>query len=170
MCWPAQEESLTSPSSFQQWEEWKVKKSYYYCIFYITSVTCRRPVKLFRTESQNHANFWAQLSLFLVHQWIFDIYSYYFKGTVRPDWICMRVVPLERPLKGHQPLYVFDFLISVLNIWNNFKAMTRFMQNWIQSSCLFGSRFACAQAAIFFAEPYSINAGEASIVLWIAAR
>jgi hypothetical protein len=26
-----------------------------------------------------------------------------FKGTVRPDWICMRVVPLERPGKGHQP-------------------------------------------------------------------
>jgi hypothetical protein len=25
MCWPAQEESLTTPSSFQQWEEWKVK-------------------------------------------------------------------------------------------------------------------------------------------------
>jgi hypothetical protein len=40
----------------------------------------------------------------------------WFKGTVRPDWICMRVVPLESPLKGHQPLYVFDFLISVLNI------------------------------------------------------
>jgi hypothetical protein len=38
------------------------------------------------------------------------------KGTVRPDWICMKVVPLESPLKGHQPLYVFDFLISVLNI------------------------------------------------------
>jgi hypothetical protein len=30
---------------------------------------------------------------------------------------------------------------------------------------LFGSRFACAQAAIFFTKPYSINAGEASIVL-----
>ncbi len=38
------------------------------------------------------------------------------KGTVRPDWICMRVVPLESPLKGHQPLYGLDFLISVLNI------------------------------------------------------
>jgi hypothetical protein len=36
--------------------------------------------------------------------------------TVRPDWICMRVVPLESPLKGHQPLCVFDFFISVLNI------------------------------------------------------
>ncbi len=56
-----------------------------------------------------------------------------FKGTVRPDWICMRVVPLESPLKGHQTLYVFDFLISVLNIWNNFKVLSRFMQNWTQS-------------------------------------
>jgi hypothetical protein len=44
----------------------------------------------------------------------------------------MRVVPLESPLKGHQPLYVFDFLISVLNIWNNFKILSRFMQNWTQ--------------------------------------
>ncbi len=56
-----------------------------------------------------------------------------FKGTVRPDWICMRVVPLESPLKGHQPLYVFDFLISVLNIWKNFKVLSCFMQNWTQS-------------------------------------
>jgi hypothetical protein len=34
-----------------------------------------------------------------------------FKGTVGPDWICMRVVSLESPLKGHQPLYVFNFFI-----------------------------------------------------------
>jgi hypothetical protein len=33
----------------------------------------------------------------------------------------------------------------------------------------FGSLFAYAQAVIFFAKPYSINAGETSIVLWIAA-
>ncbi len=44
----------------------------------------------------------------------------------------MRVVPLESPLKGHQLLYVFDFLISVLNIWNNFKVLSRFMQNSTQ--------------------------------------
>ncbi len=44
----------------------------------------------------------------------------------------MRVVPLESPLKEHQPLYVFDFLISVLNIWNNFKVLSRFMQKWTQ--------------------------------------
>jgi hypothetical protein len=30
-----------------------------------------------------------------------------FKGTVRPDWVCMRVISLESPLKGHQPLHVF---------------------------------------------------------------
>jgi hypothetical protein len=38
------------------------------------------------------------------------------KGSIWPDWICMGVVPLESHLKGHQPLYVFDFLISVLTI------------------------------------------------------
>jgi hypothetical protein len=38
--------------------------------------------------------------LFCVHQ---------FKGTVRPDWICLTVVPLDSPLKGHQPLYVYNF-------------------------------------------------------------
>ncbi len=37
-------------------------------------------------------------------------------GTVRPDWIYMRVVPLDRPWKGHHLLKVFDFLISLLNI------------------------------------------------------
>jgi hypothetical protein len=31
-------------------------------------------------------------------------YQFLLKGTVRPDWICMRVVSLESPLKGHQPL------------------------------------------------------------------
>ncbi len=41
------------------------------------------------------------------------------KGTVQTDWICTRVVPLESPLKGHQPLLVLNFLISLLNIWNN---------------------------------------------------
>ncbi len=32
------------------------------------------------------------------------ILFYLFKGTVRPDWIYMRVVSLESPLKAHQPL------------------------------------------------------------------
>jgi hypothetical protein len=38
------------------------------------------------------------------------------------------------------------------------------------TSCLFGSRFVCAQSAIFSGEPCSKNAGEMSIVLWITAR
>jgi hypothetical protein len=38
------------------------------------------------------------------------------------------------------------------------------------TSCLFGSRLACAQFAIFSAEPCSKNARETSIVLWITAR
>ncbi len=29
------------------------------------------------------------------------------KGYVWPDWFCSRVVPLDRPWKEHQPLYVF---------------------------------------------------------------
>jgi hypothetical protein len=37
-------------------------------------------------------------------------------------------------------------------------------------SCLFGSRFACAQTAIFSAEPCSKYAGETSIVLQITAH
>ncbi len=40
----------------------------------------------------------------------------FFKGTVWPDWICMRVVSLENPLKGHQPLHVLNFLFLILNI------------------------------------------------------
>jgi hypothetical protein len=44
----------------------------------------------------------------------------------------MRVVPLDRPWKGHQPLYIFDFLTSHLNIWKDFKILSRFIQKWIQ--------------------------------------
>ncbi len=54
------------------------------------------------------------------------------KGTLRPDWICMRVVPLDRPWNEHQPLHVFDFLISLLTIWKDLKILSRFIQKWIQ--------------------------------------
>ncbi len=43
------------------------------------------------------------------------------------------------------------------------------MQKWIQTSCLFGSWFSCAQTGIFSAEPCSKNAGETSFVRWITA-
>ncbi len=50
----------------------------------------------------------------------------------------MRVVSLKSPWKGHQPLYVFDFLISLLNILKDFKVLSRFMQNSTQSpACSF---------------------------------
>ena len=39
---------------------------------------------------------------------------------------------LNRPWKGHQSLYVFDFLISLLNIWKDFKVLSCFMQKCIQ--------------------------------------
>jgi hypothetical protein len=39
-----------------------------------------------------------------------------FTVTIRLDWISLRVVLLDRPQKGHQPLYVFDILILILNI------------------------------------------------------
>jgi len=45
----------------------------------------------------------------------------------------MRVVSLKSPWKGHQPLYVFDFVISLLNILKDFKVLSRFMQNPTQS-------------------------------------
>ncbi len=49
----------------------------------------------------------------------------------------MRVEPLDSPLKGHQPLYVFNFLFLILNIWYEFKVLSRFMQKWIQPpACL----------------------------------
>ena len=44
----------------------------------------------------------------------------------------MRVVSLESPLKGHQPLYVLNFLFLILNIWKDFKVLSRFIQKWIQ--------------------------------------
>jgi hypothetical protein len=77
---------------------------------------------------------------------------------------------IRKPFKSTSTAIGFKFFISLLNILKDFKVLSRFMQNRIQFACLFGSRFACAQAVIFFAKPYSINAGEASIVLWIAAR
>ncbi len=51
------------------------------------------------------------------------------KGTVRPDWIWMRVVSLESPLKGHKPLYVFNFLFLILNFLKDFKVLSHSMQN-----------------------------------------
>ncbi len=44
----------------------------------------------------------------------------------------MRVVSLKSPLKGHRPLYVFNFLFLILNIWQEFKVLSHFMKKLIQ--------------------------------------
>ena len=50
------------------------------------------------------------------------------KGTIRPGWISLRMVSLDRPQKGHPPLYVFDFLILILNNWEEFKILSCFLK------------------------------------------
>ncbi len=42
------------------------------------------------------------------------------------------MVSLESTLKGHQQLYVFNFLFLILNILQEFKVLSRSMQKWIQ--------------------------------------
>jgi hypothetical protein len=74
----------------------------------------------------------------------------------------MRVVSLESPLKGHQPLYVFNYF--TLEYFRRLQSPAPLHAELNPILLL-----RCAQAAIFFAKPYSINAGEASIVLWVAA-
>jgi hypothetical protein len=75
-----------------------------------------------------------------------------FKGKVRPDWICMRVVSLDRPYKGHQPLF-FLFFIFDLEYLISVQSSEPLHAKMNPTSFLFGSRFACAQTVIFFAEP-----------------
>jgi hypothetical protein len=61
--------------------------------------------------------------------------------------------------------FIFYFLLWIFD-----KSSEPLHEKMNPTSCLFGSRFACAQTAIFFAKPCSKNAGEELIVLWIAAR
>ncbi len=59
------------------------------------------------------------------------------KGTVRPDWICLRVVLLEGLEKDINRYMYFYFLFLIFNIWQEFKVLSRFMQKWIQPpACL----------------------------------
>ncbi len=63
-----------------------------------------------------------------------------FKGTVRPDWICMRVVQyywigLEKYINRLRFL-IFDFWSWIFD-FKEFKVLSRFMQKWIQPpACL----------------------------------
>jgi hypothetical protein len=64
----------------------------------------------------------------------------------------------------------FLFFIFDLEYLTRVQSSEPLHAKMIPTSCLFGSRFACAQTAIFSAELCSKNAGETSIVLWIMAR
>jgi len=62
----------------------------------------------------------------------------------------MRVVSLESPLKGHQPLYVFYFLFLILNILQEFKVLSRAMQKLIQTP-------ACSVHGLYVLKPRSFS-------------
>jgi hypothetical protein len=71
----------------------------------------------------------------------------------------MKVVPMDRPRKGHQPPYVlgfnsdFAFLIGV-------QSSERFIQNpSYRPTSSAGCMVVCAQTAIFFSKPVPKNAG-----------
>ncbi len=69
----------------------------------------------------------------------FALFSF-FKGTVWPVWICMRVVSLERPSKEHQPLYVLNFFIFYLEYLKRLQSPEPLHAKMNPTSCLFGSR------------------------------
>ncbi len=77
----------------------------------------------------------------------------------------MREVPLNRPWKGHQPLYVFEFFSLIFDKSSKF---------WIPSrknkSNLLPVRITICMCSNFSAKPCSKNARKVSIVLWITAR
>ncbi len=78
-------------------------------------------------------------------------------------WECM--VPLDKALKRtstaiYRLFYIFDLEYLIKG-----QSSERFHAKMNPTFCLFGSQFACAQTAIFSAEPCSKNVGETSIVL-----
>ncbi len=85
------------------------------------------------------------------------------KGSVRPDWIYMRVVPLDRPWKGHKPLWVFDFLISHLTILKRLQSSELLHAKMNPTSCLFDHITVCIESCL----PIDWRIG-CSILFWIA--
>ncbi len=85
-------------------------------------------------------------------------------GTVGADWICMRVDCWTSTAIGFL-FFIFDleYLIKV----HSFEPLQAKLN---PTSCLFGSRIACAQTMIFSAESWSKKTGETSVVLWITAH
>ncbi len=88
------------------------------------------------------------------------------KGTLRPDWFCMRVdhwIGLKKDINRYR-FFIFYFDLGCLIRVQSSKLLHAKMN---ATSCLFRSRFACAQTAIFSAKPCCRNEGETSIVLLI---
>ncbi len=86
-------------------------------------------------------------------------------GQIGSVWEWYHWIGLEKDINRYRFLFfIFDlgYLIRVQSSEPLHAKMN-------PTSYLFGSRFACAQTAIFSAELWSKNAGETSIVLWITA-
>jgi hypothetical protein len=84
----------------------------------------------------------------------------------------MRVVSLESPLKGHEPLYVHYFLFFIWNIWKDFKVLSRFMQKWIQPPACSDHGLHRIQSYYWLAHFYLMkkSAKELLYVFWFGLR
>ena len=83
----------------------------------------------------------------------------------------MRVVSLESSLKGHQPLYVFNFFIFDLEYLKQLQSSEPLHTKMHLILLLVGIAGCMGTygTAIFSAEPCSKNAGDSTTVLGIAA-
>ncbi len=98
---------------------------------YITRTCVNYVISVLFSENDAH-NPYFDCKLCFSGSRLYIYFQAVIKGIVQPDWICMRVVSMDRPWNWHQPLEVFNFLISVLNIWKDFKVLIHFIQKWIQ--------------------------------------
>jgi hypothetical protein len=90
----------------------------------------------------------------------------YCKGIVRPDWIYMRVVPLDRPWKS------FWFLNFTLEYLKRLQSSELLHTKINPTSCLSGSRFACRILSSYWLAHFYLMKKSAkllcSILVWIA--
>ncbi len=93
-------------------------------------------------------------------------FSVMVKGTVWPDWICKRVEPLDGIEKDINRCRFLIFLN--LEYLTKVQCSVPLHAKMHPTSCLFGSRFACAQTAIFSSKTCAKNAGETSSFRFLA--
>jgi hypothetical protein len=80
------------------------------------------------------------------------------KATILPDWIYMRVVPLDTWIGLINRYRFFIFFIFDLEFLIRVQSSEPLHAKMNPTSCFFGSRFACAQTAIFSSKSCSKNA------------